>query len=323
MLWLVGWGCVCVEVGGAQGVTGPQRPRPAPPAVKAARAPAQGRQHSGLCSGAATGGERTARPIRAGAAPWPPAPRMGAARAPLLESPPGQGREGQAGTSVVSRGPAGWAGAVPGPDANTARIPGMWRCRVTATTAWGTHGAAPGLRPKGRQPPSPRPGCTHPRITQARGSRSVRDLPVRGLLARLLLVPTEPVVRGRGVQAQDLSLLLDSEGERGDGGADEKPAGEATLPGPQRQPARPRDGARPEPGGQAGAAQVLGRQVLGGGAPASAGPGGLGAGVQTQAPPARQVLPAEGRSCKASAGGTRNAPSRDRALGQTHPRSVP
>lgn len=44
---------------------------------------------------------------------------------------------------------------------------------------------------------------------------SVQDPPVCGLLAHVLLVPAEAVVRGFGVEAQDLSLLVDAEGERG------------------------------------------------------------------------------------------------------------
>lgn len=53
---------------------------------------------------------------------------------------------------------------------------------------------------------------------------SVRDPPVRGLLAHCLLVPTKPVVRRAGVQAQDLSLLVNPERKCGHRRADEKPA---------------------------------------------------------------------------------------------------
>lgn len=53
---------------------------------------------------------------------------------------------------------------------------------------------------------------------------SVRDPPVRGLLAHGLLVPTKPVVRRAGVQAQDLSLLVNPEGKCGHRRADEEPA---------------------------------------------------------------------------------------------------
>lgn len=59
-----------------------------------------------------------------------------------------------------------------------------------------------------------------------RGGRcgSVRDLPVGGLLTLLLLVPTEAVVRRPGVQTQNLPLLVDPKGKRGDRRADEEPA---------------------------------------------------------------------------------------------------
>lgn len=53
---------------------------------------------------------------------------------------------------------------------------------------------------------------------------SVRDPPVRGLLAHCFLVPTKPVVRRAGVQAQDLSLLVNPERKRGHRRADEEPA---------------------------------------------------------------------------------------------------
>lgn len=46
---------------------------------------------------------------------------------------------------------------------------------------------------------------------------------MRGLLARFLLVSTEPVVCRLGVQPQDLSLFMNPKGKRGNGGTNKKP----------------------------------------------------------------------------------------------------
>lgn len=96
----------------------------------------------------------------------------------------------------------------------------------------------------------PEGGC-EPACGAPVGRLSIRNSPVRGLFARLLLVPTEPVICRLGVQPQDLSLLVNSKRERGDRGADKKPAETREVTGAAEQTRQPRPpatpGARPAP----------------------------------------------------------------------------
>lgn len=190
------------------GITAPSKTQPSPGEVGSACHPA-GMEfcgEKGRAKGTALGHRQSQHCVH-----WP---RAGAAQVPrlptLLETPQTKVSRDKSEPPRHHRGPrwlqtraSRWIPSESNPSPGDAEVPaerqttGLRRCTAPLR---GVH--------------SLRSGRGH----VSSGSRvgSVCNPPMSGLLTRLLLVPAEPVVCCLGVQAQDLPLLVNSKGERGD-----------------------------------------------------------------------------------------------------------